>query len=138
MFRASERGELAAQSEGEEVSFEFNSTHAAIFYVGRDNITLRPYFLSRPAESQDLGPFSCGECGVQLGDQDEYLSRFVSRENGFRLFEAVLAGRGLPDELPDSRDGQPMLPGFGEAMAERSIERSLEWRPLTSGERDLA
>jgi len=117
-------GELAAQSDGECVQCEFNATHAAVLYMGRDEVILRPYLPERPAAAQDLTPFFCGGCGIQLGPKDEYLACFFDRETGFRLFEAVLRGTSLPAALPDLQVDQPMLLGFEPAP------RFIEWRPL--------
>ncbi|OJW07114.1 MAG: hypothetical protein BGO49_28095 [Planctomycetales bacterium 71-10] len=131
-FRDFARGDLSAEAGDEHVSFQFNAEHAAVLYMRSGAAVLRPYFPDRSAESQDLSPFFCDCCGVQLGDPDEYLSRFLDRQDGFRLFEALLHGPGLPDRLPIPHDGHPRLPGFdeGDAEDERSIERSLEWRPM--------
>jgi hypothetical protein len=139
LFREAGAGDLNGQSEGECVSLEFNATHAAVLYMGRDGVILRPYFPRRPAAAQDLGPFFCGffcgSCGIRLGDQDEFLARFLlSRAEGFRLFAAVLGGTSLPSALPDPHPGQPVLPGLEEAVAELAAGRVLEWRPLPSGE----
>jgi len=135
VFRDAESGDLAGQSDGECLSVEFNETHSAVLYMGRDGMILRPYFPRCPASAQDLGPFFCGCCGIRLGDQEEYLARFLlSRDDGLRLFAAVLAGSALPAELPDPQPGQPVLPGFEEAAAELAAGRALEWRPLPSGE----
>lgn len=136
VVRASSRGELFAQTDHACVSLEFNPTQAAVVYMGRDRITQRPYILCRPAESQDLRPSFCGGCGLLIGDRDEYLSRFLGREDGIRLFEAVLVGPGLPSSLPVPAENQPVLPGLEGAVAERSLERSLEWRPLAYEERE--
>ena len=134
VFRDTLAGDLAGQSNGECVSLEFNARHAAVLYMGRDGVILRPYFPQRPSASQDLGPFFCRCCGIQLGNKEEYLARFLlSRADGFRLFEAVLAGSSLPSELPDPHPHQPVLPGFEEVAAELAIGRTLEWRPIPSG-----
>ena len=101
VFGGSASGDFTAETEGECVSLEFNDVYAAVLYMGRDGVVLRPYFLHRPAADQDLQPFFCGGCGIRVGDRDEYLARFVSREDGFRLFVAVLANAALPTELPD-------------------------------------
>ena len=95
----------------------------------RDEVILRPYLPDRPAAAQDLTPFFCGGCGIQLGPKDEYLACFFDRETGFRLFEAVLCGPSLPVTLPESLDDQPMVPGF-EPVAPSSIV----WRPLPNAE----
>jgi hypothetical protein len=123
--REAEQGDLAAQSDGECVPCEFNATHAAVLYMGRDGVILRPYLPDRPAAAQDLTPSFCGGCGIQLGPKEEYLARFFDRETGFRLFEAVLCGPPLPDSVPESQPNQPMLPGF-----EPPPKRPVEWRPL--------
>jgi hypothetical protein len=134
VFHDSESGALAGQSDGECVSLEFNATHAAVLYVGRDRVILRPYFPRSPAGAQDLGPFFCRSCGLRLGDQDEYLARFLlGRADGFRLFAAALAGPPLPVELPDPHPGQQVLPGFEEVAAELAAGRALEWWPLPLG-----
>jgi hypothetical protein len=134
LFRDSEAGDLSGRSDGECVSLEFNPTHAAVLCMGREGAILRPYFPRRPASAQDLGPFFCGSCGIRLGDQEEYLARFLlSRADGFRLFAAVLVGLTLPGELPDPHPGQPVLPGFEEAAAELAAGRALEWRRLPPG-----
>ncbi|HEY7312102.1 MAG TPA: hypothetical protein VH643_22245 [Gemmataceae bacterium] len=127
--RETEQGDLAAQSDGECVQCEFNATHAAVLYMGRDGVILRPYLPDRPPAAQDLTPFFCGGCGIQLGPQEEYLARFFDRETGFRLFEAVLCGPPLPDSMPESQPDQPLLPGF-----EPPPQRPLEWRPLPHDE----
>jgi len=134
VFSDSASGDLTAETEGECVSLEFNDAHAAVLYMGRDGVVLRPYFLDRPAADQALEPFFCGGCGIRVGDRDEYLARFVSREDGFRLFVAVLADTALPTELPDPSPGQPMLPSFEPPVTKPKVGRSLEWRPLPSGE----
>jgi hypothetical protein len=135
LFREAEAGDLAGVSDGECVSLEFNATHAAVLYMGRDRVTLRPYIPRQSAAAQDLGPFFCRSCGIRVGDQDEYLSRFLlSRADGFRLFAAVLAGSPLPTELPDPYPGQRVLPGCEEAVADWASGWTLEWRPLRSGE----
>lgn len=64
--------------------------------MGTDGRILRPYLPGRSAEAQDLTPFFCGECGIQLGPKDEYLTRFFDRATGFRLFEGALQGPPLP------------------------------------------
>jgi hypothetical protein len=132
VFRDADAGDLSGQADGECVSLEFNTSHAAVLYMRRDRVILRPYLLHRPAAAQDLGPFVCGECGIELGDKNEYLARFVSREDGLRLFTAVLASPLLPSELPDPNAGQPVLPGFEEVVEELAARRSLEWRPVRS------
>lgn len=131
-FRDFARGDLYGEAGDEHVSIEFNADHAAVLYLRSGEATLRPYFPHRSAESQDLSPFFCDCCGIRLGDADEYLSRFLGRQDGFRLFEALLHGPGLPDRLPSPQEGLPMLPGFEEGDGEvgRSMERLLEWRPL--------
>ena len=135
VFHDAKAGYLAGQSDGECVDLEFNAAHAAVLYLGRDRVILRPFFSRRPAAAQDLGPFFCRGCGVRVGSQGEYLARFLlSRADGFRLFAAVLAGRPLPAELPDPHPGQPLLPGFEEVAAELASGRALEWRPLPAGE----
>jgi hypothetical protein len=123
--REVEQGDLAAQADGECVQCEFNATHAAVLYAGRDGVILRPYLPDRTAAAQDLAPFFCGGCGVQLGSKDEYLTRFFDRETGFRLFKEVLCGPPLPDSMPELRPDQPTLPGV-----ELSSHRAVEWRPL--------
>lgn len=123
--RTTEAGDLAAQADGECVQCEFNTTHAAVLYMGRDQVILRPYLPDKPAAAQDLTPFFCGGCGIQVGPKDEYLSRFFDRETGFQLFKAVLQGPSLPASLPEVPPHQPVLPGF-----EAAAERPLEWRPL--------
>jgi hypothetical protein len=134
VFRDAEDGELAADVDGEGATLEFNAAHAAVIYMGRDRLLLRPYFPLRPAAAQDLGPFFCRSCGIRQGDRDEYLSRFLlTRTDGLRLFAAVLAGPPLPSELPDPHPGQRVLPGFEEAAAEMAARRALEWRPLPPG-----
>jgi hypothetical protein len=133
VFHDAAVGELSGQADDECVSLEFDATHAAVLYMGRGGVILRPYFPNRPAATQDLGPFFCGACGIRLGPKNEYLARFVGREDGFRLFRAVLIGPCLPSQLPDPHPGQPFLPGF-EAAAELAAERVLEWRPLPSRE----
>jgi hypothetical protein len=139
VFRDTEAGDLAAQSNGECISLEFNAAHAAVLYMGQDRIILRPYFVNEPAAAQDLGPFFCRCCGIQLGHGDEYLARFLlSRTEGMRLFAAVLAGPSLPAELPQPQPSGPWLPGFEEAFAVRAVGRALEWRPLPSRENERA
>lgn len=132
--RATATGDLAAQSDGECVQLEFNASHAAVLYMGRDGVILRPYFPNRSAESQDLTPFFCGSCGIRVGAQDEYLARFFDREDGFRLFAEVLRGPSLPTELPKPEPRQPALSGFAEAAAKLAASRVLEWRPLPNEE----
>jgi hypothetical protein len=128
-FRDAQLGDLVGQADGECVSLEFNATDAAVLYMGRDGVILRPYFPHRQSAAQDLGPFFCGGCGIRVGDQAEYLSRFLlTREDGLRVFAAVLAGPPLPAELPDPQPGQPLFPGLESAASE------LEWRPLPSDE----
>jgi hypothetical protein len=135
LFSSSDSGELSAQAEGKCVSLEFNSQHAAVLYLGNDGVILRPYFSSRSYAEQDVSEFFCKCCGVQLGDIDEYLSRFLlSRSQGMELFKTVLATSSLPRQLPDTETGQSQLPGFDEFVKERSSERELEWRPLPPGE----
>ena len=134
VFSDSASGDLTAETEGECVSLEFNDAHAAVLYMGRDGVVLRPYFLDRPAANQALEPFFCGGCGIRVGDRDEYLARFVSREDGFRLFVAVLADTALPTELPVPSPGHPMLPSFEPPATKPRVGRSLEWQPLPSGE----
>jgi hypothetical protein len=131
VFFGATSGDLAGEADGECVSLEFNAIHAAVLYMGRDWVTLRPYFPHRPSAAQDLGPFFC-EVGLRRGPQDEYLRCFVGREDGFRLFKAVLIGPSLPSELPDPYPGQPFFPGFEEVAAELACGRRLEWRPLGS------
>jgi hypothetical protein len=134
VFRDAEAGELVGQSDGECVTLEFNAVHAAVLCMGRDRVILRPYFPRRPADIQDLEPFVCSCCGIRLGDQDEYLARFLlSRADGFRLFAEVLASSSLPSELSDPHPGQPVLPGFEEAVAEMVAGRALQWCPLPEG-----
>lgn len=138
-FRDFARGDLYAEAGDEQVSLEFNAEHAAVLYMRAGEAVLRPYFPHRSAESQDLSPFFCDCCGVQIGDPDEYLSRFLGRQDGFRLFEALLHGPGLPDRLPLPRGGHPRLPGFEEDDGDgRSIERHLEWKPIPKGDDDHA
>ena len=129
--RTSTTGDLAAQFDGECVQLEFNTTHAAVLYMGRDDAILRPYFPNRSPESQDLARFFCGGCGIRLGSREEYLSCFFDREAGFRLFAAVVRGPSLPKELPESLPGQLMFPGF-EGTAPELV---LEWRPLPGQEK---
>lgn len=135
VFWNADSGLLAGQADGECVSVEFNEAHAAVLYMGRDGAILRPYFPRCPANAQHLGPFFCGCCGIRVGNQEEYLARFLlSRADGLRLFATVLIGPSLPAELPDSHPGQPVLPGCEEVVAELAVDRVLEWRPLPSGE----
>jgi hypothetical protein len=128
VFRGAEAGELSGQAAGECVSLEFNRDHAAVLVIDQDGVISRPYFPSRSAEAQDLRPFFCGGCDIRVGDRAEYLSRFLSREDGFRLFVAVLSGLGLPSELPDTQTGQKAFPSFDFPVS------AVEWRPLTFGE----
>jgi hypothetical protein len=123
--REIEQGDLAAQSAGECVQCEFNATHAAVLYMGPDGVILRPYLLDLPAAAQDLTPFFCGSCGIQVGPKAEYLARFFDRAAGFRLFEAVLYGLPLPDAIPEAQPDRPMLPSIGTLP-----QRPVEWRPL--------
>jgi hypothetical protein len=129
-FHNAKEGELAAESDGECVSLEFNTANAAMLYLTRDGRTLRPYFPRQPASAQDLEPFF-DDCGLRTGDQAAYLARFLlSRADGFGLFTAVLAGPPLPSALPDPQPDQPWLPGFEGEAAEWTGQRILEWRPL--------
>jgi hypothetical protein len=131
VFRDTEAGNLTGQADGECISLEFNATHAAVLYMGRDGVILRPYFPHRPPAAQDLGPFFCGGCGIRVGDQADYLARFlVSRGDGLRLFTAALVGPTLPLEIPNPDQGQPALPGFEEMAAGLAAGRGLEWQPL--------
>jgi hypothetical protein len=135
VFRDAEAGDLAAEADGECASLEFDAAHAAVLYMGRDGGILRPYFPHRPAPAQELGPLFCSGCGIRVGPQEEYLARFLlSREDGLRLFAAVLGGPPLPAGLPDPHPGQPVLPGLEEAAAELIAGRVLEWRPLPSAD----
>lgn len=113
--RDAEAGDLAGKADGESMSPEFDRDHNALLVIGRDGVILRPRLPSRPAADQDMGPFFWCGCGIQVGDQAECLSRFVSRAVGSRLFAAVLLGPGLP-----WFKGPPL-----------AVER----RPLPSGER---
>ena len=115
---AIEFGDLAAQSEGECVQCEFDGKHAAVLYMGRDGVILRPYFPGRPPEAQDLTPYFCKCCGILLGPMDEYLARFFERAEGFLLFERVLCGPSLPTAWPESDS------------AKVRADSVLEWRPL--------
>ena len=110
--RTTEAGNLAAQADGECVQCEFNPTHAAVLYMGRDERILRPYLPDKPAAAQDLTPFFCGGCGIRVGPKDQYLARFFDRETGFQLFNAVLCGPPLPGLLPEAQPDQTVLPGF--------------------------
>src|SRR5260370_41861525 len=65
------QGDLAAQSDGECVQCEFNATHAAVLYMGRDGVILRPYLPGRPEAAQDLSPFFCGGRGIPAGPPQE-------------------------------------------------------------------
>jgi hypothetical protein len=131
LARATSAGDLTAQSDGEFAKLEFNATHAAVLYMGRDGVILRPYFPNRSAADQNLSRFFCGGCGIRVGSQDEYLARFFDREHGFRLFAAVVGSPSLPTEMPDISLGQLVLPGFADVVAAASV---LEWRPLPPGE----
>jgi len=95
-----EEGAVAAERGGECVQLEFNSSHAAVLYMGPDKTILRPFFPGRSAESQDISPYFCRCCGIHLGPQDEYLSKFVSRDRGVQLFVAVIESSELPTVLP--------------------------------------
>ncbi len=135
VFRDTTAGELTAQSDGNCVSVEFNANHAAVLYMGRDGVILRPYFPLRSAGTQDLAPFFCGGCGVRVGDRQEYLTRFLlTRADGFRLFTAVLVDAALPTKLPEAEPRQPLLPGLEEMAGTAAIERMLVWQPLPSNE----
>jgi hypothetical protein len=123
-------GSLCADRQGESMNLEFNATHAALLYARRLEPTLRPYFPNRAPELQDVRPFFCGSCSVFLGSKDEYLSRFLDRESGFRLFVAALHGPPLPTMLPETEGWQPLLPGFDGVAP----ELQLDWRPLISTE----
>lgn len=133
MARANETGDLAAQSDGECVQLEFNATHAAVLYMGRDGIIRWPYRPNSPTDAQDITPYFCKCCGIRIGSQDGYLARFFERADGFRLFEAVLRGPTLPAELPRRNADQPVIDRFEVAVDEWAITRVLEWRPLPSG-----
>jgi hypothetical protein len=135
VVRVAEAGDLAGQSDDVCVSLEFNTASAAVTYMGRDGVILRPYFPRRPAIAQDLRPFFCGSCGVRLGNHEEYLMRFLlNRDDGLRLFVALLVGPSLPAALPEPYPSQPMLPGFEQVAAQLAAERILEWRPIPSRE----
>jgi hypothetical protein len=129
MVRTTQAGHLDAQASGECVIFEFNTTHAAMLYMGRDGMILQPYFPHRPESAQEFTPSICSGCGVGIGSQDDYLSGYFRREDGLRLLAAVLRGPTLPRELPDPHPDRPLLPGF----EEMSVGRELEWRALPSG-----
>lgn len=124
--RTSTSGDLAAQTEDVCVSLEFNSTHAAVLYMGPDKIILRPYLPQRTPESQDLGPFFCKCCGVLLGPQEEYLARFLTRAEGFQLFLSILQNQSLPTSLPSAESEETE---FGLAA-----DQILVWRPIPVGE----
>lgn len=129
VLRAAEWGDLDAQSDDEWVTLAFNATHAAVLYTGRDRITLRPYLASRPVGCQDVSPFF-EDGGIIRGHRDQYLARSFGREDGFRLFAAVLAAPTLPADLPDPHAGQPALTSLDDVVAARAVSRSIEWRPL--------
>jgi hypothetical protein len=88
---------------------EFNALHAAVMYMGPDKVILRPYLPGRSADSQDIAPYFCECCGVLLGPHDEYLSKFVARDRGFRLFAAVVQGPELPKTLPGALSEEDAL-----------------------------
>jgi hypothetical protein len=131
VLQDAEAGNVSGQADGVCVSLEFDRDHAAVLYMGRDGVILRPYFPHLPPAVQDLGPFFCDGCGVRLGAHGEYLARFMSRADGFRLFAAVLAGPSLPSRLPDPHAGQPALPGLEGVIETLAAGRVLEWRPLS-------
>ncbi len=62
--RETEQGVLAAQSDGECVQCEFNATHAAVLYMGRDEVIYWPYLPDRSAAEQDLTPFFAADAGA--------------------------------------------------------------------------
>jgi hypothetical protein len=101
-----EEGTVAGERGGACVQLEFDSSHAAVLYMGPDKQILRPYFPNRPAESQDISPYFCKCCGVQLGPKDEYLSKFFSRDHGVELFVAIVKGPELPKLFPGMPAGE--------------------------------
>jgi hypothetical protein len=120
-------GTLSAEGEdGDWAELEFNGTHAAVWFMGSDRVLRRPYFPHRPASDQDIGPFFRG--GVRVDSHDEYLGRFMARDEGFRLFAELLGGGRLPAAVPEDRADQPLLPGMGEVAARRAESRVVEWR----------
>ena len=91
-----DEGTVAGERGSECVQLEFNCSHAAVLYMGPNKKILRPYFPNRTDESQDISPYFCKCCGIQVGPQDEYLSKFFSRDRGVQLLTAVIEAPELP------------------------------------------
>src|SRR5262249_10887123 len=138
LLGVAESGELSAEGDGGDLAImEFNTAHAAVWYVSPDRKTFRPWFPNRPADEQDIEKFYCPCCGIQLGSDDELLQRCMTRSEGVRLFAELLRRGSLPPCVPEDRPDQPLLPGFEEFVAHLAKFQVVEWRPFDPMSRDI-
>jgi hypothetical protein len=128
----------AAGADGDELVLQFNRARAAVWYMGADKVTLRPYFPYRPASDQAISDFFCPGCGILLDSYSEFLERGMPRDEGFRLCAEVLHSGALPTEVPEDRTDQPLLPGMEAFAEELARGRAVEWRVHRTATGDLA
>lgn len=122
-----EDGELIATGGGMQIYLEFNTSHVVLDLKLPDNVWLRPYFPHRPGVDQDLAPFFRAYCGTWIHDRDEYLARGMEREEGFRLFVAVLVGPSLPSRVPERYCHQPLLPELVDYAPVLADYHAVQW-----------
>ena len=115
--RSSSSGVLSGAGEGGDwIELEFNATRAAVWYRTAGEKMLRPYFPHRHESEQQV-------------EEEELLQGGMSREEGFRLFRAIVQSGQLLATIPEEQADQPCLPGL-EALGEQAARRRVvEWRP---------
>lgn len=128
VFRGAETGDLDGQADGECVSLEFDASHAAVVYMGRDGVIVRPYFPHRAAATQDLAPFFDG-CGIRVGPQGDTYRGFSAGRTG-----SAYSLRYWPDP-PYLRSCPTRTPVSACCLDSRSWPRSLQPGAYWSGGR---
>jgi hypothetical protein len=116
--RSSSSGVLSGAGEGGDwIELEFNFSRAAVWYRTAGEKMLRPYFPHRHESEQQV-------------EEEELLRGGMSREEGFRLFRAIMQSGQLPAAIPEERLNQPCLPGLEAFEEQETRRRVIEWRPL--------
>ena len=126
-----ECGALFAKArDGRNLDLRFDRDQAFLLFAFKDQVALRPHFPARRDVTSEIRQRFCPCCGILLCHWDELLSFGMTRSEGFRLCEAILAREELPSAIPVRAVPQPLLPGMESFAGYEAEWRSIEWRPF--------
>ncbi len=120
----------ASASDGRSLQLRFDEARSFVLYMGADGVTLWPHFPARSDVRSQIQAMFCPCCGILLRCWDDLLPLGMRRDEGFRLYEAIIASGQLPSAVPEPSSDQPLLPGM-ESIAEWETKgRVIEWHRL--------